>query len=482
MLISGGARGVSLVLLVVGCTRTVERGLPNTEVQEQAVPPAPVDDTRGVATLSGQVTTLPRSGSSNAIVEACGLTATTDAQGWFRIQGEALIGCKTVKARRPGQVATSHPIHLRDNLHGTAHLVLPPPSTSRRIAATEPVVLGKPGEAQITLPGGGFRTAAGQSWDGDVEVRWVWLKGPEHIASAPGAMKTATGSLESFGMVGVELATPEGDPLKFAGTAEVRFPLSATAPFKPGDQAPLYHFADDGGPWTLAGTGRISEAREFVAQVDSFSWWNCDQPAETRGCVTGRLAVEIDDADLQGALVQGISEELAVFQSTRATSDGSFCLDLPEGPARISATLVRDDLAYRWSQTVVVPGSGGTCGVDECAVDLRDMTPSSEQTMCIRGEALQPGCLTFTVEIPEKRGEPTFQLVELQVEPGPFRATVPWGTRIHLFERTIETRNHGVGAMQPAGLDPGSCYDLGEQDIEFHHSGWTSTDLQPGCW
>ena len=147
MLISGGARGVSLVLLVVGCTRTVERASPNTKVQEQAVPPAPVDDTRGVATLSGQVTTLGGAGSTRAIVEACGMTARTDAEGWFRIQGRPLVGCKTVKARRPGQVATSHPIHLRDNLHGTAHLVLPPPSTSQRIPATEPVVLGKPGEA-----------------------------------------------------------------------------------------------------------------------------------------------------------------------------------------------------------------------------------------------------------------------------------------------------------------------------------------------
>ena len=61
----------------------------------------------------------------------------------------------------------------------------------------------------------------------------------------------------------------------------------------------LYGYHEDGGRWEAVGDGSVEDGR-FSAQVEHFSWWNCDNFLNTDQCATGTLAMRLQEA---GALV-----------------------------------------------------------------------------------------------------------------------------------------------------------------------------------
>jgi len=432
------------------------RVLPPGAQAGPVVAPATIDDVRHMPTLSGRVHEADGSrAAAGARVEACGLSTRADERGWFRLQGDPLLACATVEARAVGGVATSASIELADNHHGTAMLTLPPPAAVLTVSGPE-ATLEHPDGATIALGGGQFRRADGSEHQGSVAASWVFLHDAEHMASAPGGLATPDGALRSFGMVGVELRDEAGQRLEYTGPATVRFPVS-NGSLPPGP-APLYHWEPGGRTWTLAGQGEVSADGVFTAQVDGFSWWNCDQPAETRGCVTGRLELA-SGVDVSGAQVVGTNVSMGVVQSTSTRADGSFCLDLPEGDARIEATLIRDDTAWKWQVDTVVPGSGGTCGLDDCAVDLGALEPNSQrQTACFKGEVRQG---EVDLQVYRREG----WLVSERIVPvkGEFAFQVAWAPEICVRGHLYRPPNHGAAALRPGAFSSG-CYDLGAFD------------------
>ncbi|MFO0452084.1 MAG: hypothetical protein ACK52I_26110, partial [Pseudomonadota bacterium] len=112
----------------------------------------------------------------------------------------------------------------------------------------------------------------------------------------------SSATLESYGMVGVELRDANNNELKLASgkQAEIRFPIAssqlATAPA----EIPLLSMDPETGVWKQEGVA-AKVGSEYVGKVGHFSWWNCDVPQQT--CrIRGRV-VDCNGKPVSGATV-----------------------------------------------------------------------------------------------------------------------------------------------------------------------------------
>lgn len=445
------------------------------------VPPTSVDAERGVPTVTGRVFGPRGELARGAQVWACGVRTTTDYDGWFRLSDPALSGCVSVQARLPSQVTTSRPLDFNAVDHATASLHLPPLTEPRLISGSSADVYNG-SEVKIRFPGGGFALDDGTPWILDVVIRVSHIGGVASMVSAPGGLATSEGPLESSGMIGVELETIDGRALSFSGEAEIEIPSHPLRDAS--DPSALYHWSDGDRHWRRAGEAELIDG-VWHATVNSFSWWNIDKPADTRGCVSGQLATPVDFLDLSGAQVIGRSSN-GVINVTAPDMTGAFCLDLPEGPATVSATLVVDDVAWTWEGSVDVASDGGECGARACAAKLGRLEPRGEQLACIKGIALEDGCLLIETSVPIDGTYPELDLwrtYRRAVERGPFTRLVPWSHRIRMNGQIRESPNLGQGAIH-LGVGAGlACADFGsvetiptgERDSGIMDSG--STDI-----
>jgi len=137
--------------------------------------------------------------------------------------------------------------------------------------------------AKVTFGSNTIIDSNGNLYNGSVSVYAHWYDPTSEDLSLtmPGDLRAtdALGNevqLATFGMLAVELETPDGQPLNISegNTAELTFPLEELADGAP-NEIPLWYLDEESGIWKEEGQA-TKVGNTYVGEVSHFSFWNCD--------------------------------------------------------------------------------------------------------------------------------------------------------------------------------------------------------------
>ena len=154
-----------------------------------------------------------------------------------------------------------------------------------QFTSSEGVELSMSNGALITIPPDGIADQAGQPYDGmvlissrfyDVTSDYFELQAPGDLRGIDSDMNVV--QLLSYGMMSVILTDPAGEELNLRDgvSAQLIFPVSETVP----ERVPLWYYDESMGYWIEEGEA-IFDGEAYVAEVNHFSFWNCDAPFQT---------------------------------------------------------------------------------------------------------------------------------------------------------------------------------------------------------
>ncbi|MGV6832730.1 MAG: hypothetical protein ACWA5P_14355 [bacterium] len=163
-------------------------------------------------------------------------------------------------------------------------------------------------DSKVTF-GGAFIDSSGNPYEGQVEVSMHYLA--PNVASTyqqmPGALFAQDEgnnavSLETYGMLAVDLFSSGGEPLNIAEEtpAIIEFPVDASQNSIAPTTINLWSFDEAVGYWREEGEA-TKVGNSYVAEVTHFSWWNVDLPIDV---ITACISLET----AQGALANNYFE------------------------------------------------------------------------------------------------------------------------------------------------------------------------------
>jgi hypothetical protein len=276
-----------VLTIATGCKRTEIPTTPETTPTNPVG--GPVNDAAQVtASVSGIVLDETNAPIANAVVTSGTATTTTNTNGMFIFQNISLSKENgNITAVKAGYFKGIRSFKTTAGKNHTVRLQLMQRVLSGTVNAAAGGTITSNGGATIVFPANAFVTSTGAAYTGAVTVysRWIDPTAANLPFVIPGDLRgvSTTGVesiLETYGMVGAELADASGNVLKIATgkTATVSFPipasLSATAPAS----IVLWHFDDATARWKENGTA-TKTGSVYIGQVDKFSFWNVDVPS-----------------------------------------------------------------------------------------------------------------------------------------------------------------------------------------------------------
>lgn len=222
-----------------------------------------------------------------AIVEGGDESAITDQNGVFRLKSSRRPAEHAIiSVHKSGYFDLSRAYIVQNNAVQTVTIQLLTKTLAGSVSANSGGLVNVQGGAKLDFPAGAITDENGQAYTGSVNVyaRYLDPTKPELAINMPGNLTAINNagelrSLATFGMIGVELASPSGQKLKIASgqQVEVRIPIdpgiAATAPA----EIPLWHYEAPIAYWKEEGVAQ-KVGNEYVGQVSHFSWWNYDAP------------------------------------------------------------------------------------------------------------------------------------------------------------------------------------------------------------
>jgi hypothetical protein len=217
-------------------------------------------------------------GTSNAV---------TDANGVFVIESVSVYEqFAYVKAFKEGFISGSRALIPIPTGFNDIQITLLEKNTTGSVNSGE--------ESEVTLGNskvsfaGDFIDSQGNTYNGQVEVsmHYVAPNTTETFKNMPGMLlaqraDNSAVSLETYGMLAVNLYSPSGEQLNIAEntTATIEFPVDASQTAFAPSEIPLWYFDETVGYWKEQGSAtRIGNT--YVGEVSHFSWWNCDVPRD----------------------------------------------------------------------------------------------------------------------------------------------------------------------------------------------------------
>ncbi len=193
----------------------------------------------------------------------------------------------------------------------------------------------------VTLPAGGIVGSGNVAYTGTVNVYATWLDPTDGntLARMPGNLTAIntndeSGSLATYGMIGVELETPTGAPLQIAQGAEAVVEMTIPASILASAPAtiPLWHFDEAKGKWLEDGFAE-KVGNRYVGTVSHFSFWNCDIFFENV-TLSGRV-VNSNGAPIIGVRVRAtmvnVNPNIWASASAWTNNNGEFGGKVPAG-------------------------------------------------------------------------------------------------------------------------------------------------------
>ena len=273
---------LSVIVLVAGCRKDKE--IITQTVLHDTSPEVLVN-----TSVSGVVLDEDRSPLEDALVSLGQHKTYTDDNGFFYL--------KDILANQNGA-----PVHVElSGYHSTSQLVFPvlngvvfteiillESDESGLVSAENGGTVQLSSGASVTLPANGV-TYNGIPYKGDVVVHATFIDPLDEdlFSKMPGTLLgvDADGKvvgMETFGMMGVELFSPDGKPLQVAEDkkAKLSFPLAEDLQGYAPQEVKLWHFDESFAYWIEEGMAYLEDGA-YIAEVGHFSFWNCDDPFPT---------------------------------------------------------------------------------------------------------------------------------------------------------------------------------------------------------
>jgi hypothetical protein len=337
-------------------------------------PPASASPTGEGGVVEGRVlASRDASPIAGATVSVGGRTASTDAEGRFRVASLA-AGAQVVKIEAAEYADGFVPVTVNADRTALAQARLVREGAASTLDPQAAVTVTVPGSsASMQLQADSLVVpATGAAPTGQVSATLTPIDPAADPQSMPGGFVTASGvAIESFGAMSVALQDSAGNrlALRSGRTAVVRIPLASRNAAPPGT-VPLFYLDEATGRWVEQGSATLMSeggVQFFEGTIDRLAVWNIDKPLETilmRGCVkdaAGQPAV--------GALVTTNGLDYSGTGTSASDGEGRFAVGVRRGGR---ATLGAESSAAASAAVVVGPSSGdvehATCLVLDEAV------------------------------------------------------------------------------------------------------------------
>jgi len=230
----------------------------------------------------------------NVLITIGNAVTMTDRNGVFVLNDvEVFENFAYIKAQKDGYINGSRVVIPKTTGANIIHITLLEKEVTQTISTGIPSEVTSD-NVKVNFSGD-FITADGSPYTGAVEVvlDYVAPNRQETFTEAPGSLFAQTASnearsLETYGMVAVNLFSPTGESLNInpESPATITFPID----FSQTDTAPetiaLWYFDEEQGYWKEEGEA-TKDGNTYVAEVTHFTWWNCDIPFDSVAlCVT----------------------------------------------------------------------------------------------------------------------------------------------------------------------------------------------------
>jgi len=369
------------------------------------VTPSPADDDDDIvlATLTGVILDAYAQPLGDVQVTLVNSTLSTqsDVNGHFRIENIPPTDQAVVSFRKDLYARSSTPVKLIAGVENTLLQRMAVIDHVFTFESTAGHLLTTDDSLSLELPSNNIVDASGSPYEGAVVAEVTVfdlvsdMDNGNELFAAPGDFSAVDNAgeaktLESFGMIQVNLTTPSGTDLQLGETPSViRLPVQSLGdPPSVGDQIIAWSYDEVSGKWIEEALGTVLDDDgtliwEFSAP--HFSTWNCDRPISTHGCLTGSVT-DSQGTPRGGATVRAVGITYISTTTARTGQDGSFCLEVKNGEtvwAEISYTIAGQTATQRTDPVTVSPGQAScSLGVSTCD-DLGEI-PVDIQT-CVSG-------------------------------------------------------------------------------------------------
>jgi len=191
-----------------------------------------------------------------------------------------------VKASKSGYINGSRAVVPSVNGTNDIQITLLKKNTIATVASGIVSEVSLPNGSKVAFQGD-YINSNGSAYTGQVEVSMHYLQPNQEatFTQMPGMLfaqdvSNNARSLETYGMLGVNLYSPSGEQLNIAETspASLTFPVDISTPNAP-ETITLWYFDELVGYWKEQGVA-TKMGNEYIAEVTHFTWWNCDLPLE----------------------------------------------------------------------------------------------------------------------------------------------------------------------------------------------------------
>ena len=242
-----------------------------------------------LTTITGTVEDLTGTPVENASVRVGNKSILTDKNGIFFLENVSTSNIGTyVQVNKAGYFHAGNNIYTSTPATFKTRIVLSPYVNTVNFSANEGLDYTFQDEARVVIPPNAI-SLNGSAYTGDVTVHSTWLDPTKDVTylTMPGDLTAVTAenesaTLQSFGMVGVDLISDSGQRLQITEgmTATVEFPVPNELQSEANSTIALWHFDEVEGVWVEEGQASL-EGNKYIANVSHFSWWNCDFAFET---------------------------------------------------------------------------------------------------------------------------------------------------------------------------------------------------------
>ena len=376
----------------------------NNIANDDDLTPTPADDDdAATAALVGIVLDAYGQPLGEVTVSLLGSEVTTisDNSGRFKLENVTPSERVIITFRKEAYARTSVPIELREDVENTIIQRMAVIDHVFSFDSTDGYTFGDEEPLKLEFPSNNVIDEQGEAYNGSVVVEVTVFdlvsdtdSGNEVLAT-PGDFTAVSNTgeektLESYGMVQVNMTTPSGEDLQLGSQASViRLPVqNLGAPPVVGDEISAWSYNETLGKWEEEAVGTVAEFNgqlvwEFTAP--HFSTWNCDRPISTHGCLTGTVT-DSAGSPRGGATVRAVGITYISTTTARTAQDGTFCLEVKNGEtvwAEISYSIAGQTATQRTDAVSISPGQAScSLGVSTCN-DLGTI-PVDIQT-CISG-------------------------------------------------------------------------------------------------
>ncbi|NRB46786.1 MAG: hypothetical protein HRU41_03870 [Saprospiraceae bacterium] len=203
---------------------------------------------------------------------------------------------------------------------------LTPRLLSATFEASQGGQLELPNGSAVSFAADSFVDDQGNAYAGNVNVfaSYIDPTDPELDEIMPGNLQALNQdgenqTLQSFGMINVQLESSSGGSLQISSPAQLTMPVPAALLSQAPQSLPLWHFDENSGLWMEEGSADLV-GNNYVGNVSHFTFWNCDVPYDLVELSGSFLAEKFEVS----GIVRVTATSLETQGSMNLASDGSF--------------------------------------------------------------------------------------------------------------------------------------------------------------